>query len=84
MQATRSSRVMACIKSQVGEDHGGAQARRFQISHHRRLQQTGHIRVYETCWNCQFFRKDTHSDEPRGCHHCTFVDAPLAEPNPIL
>ncbi len=45
-----------------------------------RLQQSGYVRVYEMCWGCQFFRRDAHPDDPRGPHHCAFVDAPLAEP----
>lgn len=45
-----------------------------------RLQQGGYVRVYEMCWGCQFFRRDAHPDDPRGPHHCAFVDAPLAEP----
>jgi len=45
-----------------------------------RLQQSGYVRVYEMCWGCQFFRRDVHPDDPRGPHHCAFVDAPLAEP----
>lgn len=47
----------------------------------RRLQDAGHIKVYEMCWNCQFFRRDAHPEDPRGPHHCAFVDAPLPEPN---
>lgn len=50
----------------------------------RRLQQAGYIRVYEMCWNCQFFQKDAHPNDPRAPHHCTFVDAPLPEPNTYL
>lgn len=46
-----------------------------------RLQQAGHVQIYEMCWGCQFFRRDAHPDDPRGPHHCAFVDAPLAEPN---
>ncbi|MCS6841036.1 MAG: MarR family winged helix-turn-helix transcriptional regulator [Roseiflexus sp.] len=45
-----------------------------------RLQQSGYVRVYEMCWGCQFFRRNAHPDDPRGPHHCAFVDAPLAEP----
>ncbi|MGB9753674.1 MAG: MarR family transcriptional regulator [Roseiflexus castenholzii] len=44
-----------------------------------RLQQRGYVRVYEMCWGCQFFRRNAHPDDPRGPHHCAFVDAPLAE-----
>jgi len=47
----------------------------------RRLQAAGYVHVYEMCWNCQFFRRNAHPDDPRGPHHCAFVDAPLAEPN---
>ncbi len=50
----------------------------------RRLQAAGHVRVYEMCWGCQFFRQDAHPDDPRGPHHCAFVDAPLPEPNTYL
>lgn len=45
----------------------------------RQLQQGGYIKVYEMCWGCQFFQRDAHPDDPRGPHHCAFVDAPLAE-----
>lgn len=47
----------------------------------RRLQNASYVRVYEMCWNCQFFQKDAHPNDPRGPHHCTFVDAPLPEPH---
>lgn len=47
----------------------------------RRLQNAGYVKVYEMCWNCQFFQKDAHPDDPRGPHHCMFIDAPLPEPN---
>lgn len=50
----------------------------------RRLQRAGHVQVYEMCWNCQFFRKDAHPDDPSGPHHCAFMDAPLPEPNTYL
>lgn len=50
----------------------------------RRLQAAGHVKVYEMCWGCQFFRRDAHPDDPRGPHHCAFVDAPLPEPNTYL
>lgn len=49
-----------------------------------RLQQAGHVKVYEMCWGCRFFRRDAHPDDPRGPHHCAFVDAPLPEPNTYL
>ncbi len=49
-----------------------------------RLQSAGYVRVYEMCWGCQFFRRDAHPDDPRGPHHCAFVDAPLPEPNTYL
>lgn len=47
----------------------------------QRLQSAGHVQVYEMCWNCHFFRKNAHPDDPSGPHHCTFIDAPLPEPN---
>jgi len=50
----------------------------------RRLQQAGHVQVYEMCWGCQFFRRDAHPDDPRGPHHCAFVDAPLPEAQTYL
>lgn len=45
----------------------------------RRLQAAGHVKVYEMCWGCQFFRRDAHPLDPRGPHHCAFIDAPLPE-----
>lgn len=45
----------------------------------RRLQRAGYVRVYEMCWGCQFFRRNAHPDDPRGPHHCAFMDAPLPE-----
>ncbi len=50
----------------------------------RHLQSAGYVRVYEMCWGCQFFQKDAHPDDPRGPHHCAFMDAPLPEPNTYL
>lgn len=50
----------------------------------RRLQEGGYVHVYEMCWGCQFFRHNAHPADPRGPHHCAFVDAPLAEPNTYL
>lgn len=50
----------------------------------RRLQRAGYVNVYEMCWGCQFFEKDAHPNDPREPHHCTFVDAPLSEPNTYL
>lgn len=50
----------------------------------RRLHEAGHVKVYEMCWGCQFFRRDAHPDDPRGPHHCAFVDAPLPEPDTYL
>ena len=50
----------------------------------RRLQRAGYVNVYEMCWGCQFFEKDAHPNDPRKPHHCTFVDAPLSEPNTYL
>lgn len=47
----------------------------------RHLQNAGYVKVYEMCWGCQFFRKNAHPDDPRGPHHCTFIDAPLTENN---
>ncbi len=47
----------------------------------RVLQDRGHIKVYEMCWNCQFFRYNAHPTDARGPHHCAFVDAPLSEPH---
>lgn len=45
----------------------------------RKLQSAGHVSIYEMCWGCQFFRYQAHPDDPRGPHHCAFVDAPLPE-----
>ena len=50
----------------------------------RRLQTAGYVRVYEMCWGCQFFRRHAHLNDPRGPHHCAFMDAPLPEPNTYL
>lgn len=50
----------------------------------RRLQRAGYIKVYEMCWHCQFFRRDAHPTDPRGPHHCAFMDAPLPEPDTYL
>lgn len=50
----------------------------------RRLQEAGHVSVYEMCWHCQFFRRNAHPDDPRGPHHCAFVDAPLPEADTYL
>lgn len=50
----------------------------------RRLQEAGHVKVYEMCWGCQFFQRNAHPGDPRGPHHCAFVDAPLLEPNTYL
>ncbi len=50
----------------------------------RHLQQAGYVSVYEMCWGCQFFRKDAHPEDPRGPHHCAFMDAPLPESNTYL
>lgn len=50
----------------------------------RHLQQAGYVRVYEMCWGCQFFQKDAHPSDPRGPHHCAYMDAPLPEPNTYL
>jgi len=50
----------------------------------RHLQRAGYVRVYEMCWGCQFFRRDVHPDDPRGPHHCAFMDAPLPEPDTYL
>jgi hypothetical protein len=45
----------------------------------RHLQERGYVKVYEMCWGCQFFRRNAHPDDPRGPHHCAYVDAPLPE-----
>lgn len=50
----------------------------------RRLQNAGYVRVYEMCWGCQFFQRDAHPEDPSGPHHCTFMDAPLSEPDAYL
>ncbi len=50
----------------------------------RRLQEAGHVKVYEMCWGCQFFRRDAHPHDARGPHHCAFVDAPLPEEKTYL
>lgn len=50
----------------------------------RHLQRAGYVKVYEMCWNCQFFQKDAHPDDPGGPHHCAFMDAPLPEPTTYL
>ncbi len=50
----------------------------------RRLQSAGYVRVYEMCWGCQFFQENAHPDDPRGPHHCAFMDAPLPEPDTYL
>ncbi len=50
----------------------------------RALQRAGYIKVYEMCWGCQFFRKNAHPEDPCGPHHCTYMDAPLPEPNTYL
>ena len=47
----------------------------------RHLHSRGYINIYDMCWSCQFFRKNAHPDDPRGPHHCSFMDAPLAEPD---
>jgi DNA-binding MarR family transcriptional regulator len=45
----------------------------------RALAERGHVRVYEMCWNCGFFRPHAHPDLPETPHHCAFMDAPLPE-----
>ncbi|PWH14685.1 MAG: MarR family transcriptional regulator [Ardenticatenia bacterium] len=50
----------------------------------RYLQVRGYVKVYEMCWGCQFFRRNAHPDDPRGPHHCAYVDAPLPEQNTYL
>lgn len=50
----------------------------------RRLQRSGHVKVYEMCWGCQFFQQNAHPNDPRGPHHCAFVDAPLPEAQTYL
>ncbi|MGB9688790.1 MarR family winged helix-turn-helix transcriptional regulator [Thermogutta sp.] len=47
----------------------------------RHLQRRGFINIYDICWGCQFFQKNAHPDDPRGPHHCAFMDSPLAEPD---
>ncbi len=49
-----------------------------------RLQAAGHVKVYEMCWGCRFFRRNAHPADPRGPHHCAFVDAPLREEEAVL
>ncbi len=49
-----------------------------------RLQAAGHVSVYEMCWGCRFFQRDAHPKDPRGPHHCAFVDAPLPEEETVL
>lgn len=50
----------------------------------RQLQSAGYVQVYEMCWNCQFFQRYAHPDDPRGPHHCAFMNAPLPEPDTHL
>jgi len=50
----------------------------------RHLQERGYVKVYEMCWGCQFFRRNAHPDDPRGPHHCAYVDAPLPEQHTYL
>ncbi|MER3400741.1 MAG: MarR family transcriptional regulator [Thermoflexus sp.] len=45
----------------------------------RRLAAAGHVAIYEMCWGCAFFRPHAHPDDPRGPHHCAFMNAPLPE-----
>ncbi len=52
--------------------------RAVQLIVHR-LQQAGYVKVHDMCWNCQFFRKNAHPDNPNAPHHCAFMDAPLPE-----
>jgi DNA-binding MarR family transcriptional regulator len=47
----------------------------------RHLQASGHVQVYEMCWDCQFFRLNQHPEQTGSPHHCAFVDAPLPEAN---
>lgn len=49
-----------------------------------RLNEAGYIHPYDMCWHCQFFQQNAHPDNPRGPHHCAFVDAPLTEPDTYL
>ncbi len=78
--------VLDLLEGAVNALPEGEQAalRRAAQSIVRRLQQAGYVRVYEMCWGCQFFRKDAHPDDPRGPHHCAFMDAPLPEANTYL
>ncbi len=48
------------------------------------LQKKGYIQVYEMCWNCAFFQRNAHPEDPQKPHHCTFVNAPLPEAETIL
>ncbi|MGQ9503056.1 MAG: MarR family winged helix-turn-helix transcriptional regulator [Anaerolineae bacterium] len=50
----------------------------------RYLQGRGYVKVYEMCWGCQFFRHNAHPDDPRGPHHCAYIDAPLLEQHTYL
>jgi hypothetical protein len=49
-----------------------------------RLQAAGHVKAYEMCWGCRFFRRDAHPADTRGPHHCAFVDAPLREEETVF
>lgn len=53
-----------------------------QIIH--RLNQAGYIHLHDMCWHCQFFRQNAHPEDPRGPHHCAFINAPLAEQDTYL
>ncbi len=48
------------------------------------LQKKGYVQVYEMCWNCAFFRRNAHPEDPQRPHHCTFVNTPLPEAETIL
>ncbi len=74
--------VMAAVASlSAGEQQALRHATQAIV---QRLQQAGHVPVYEMCWGCQFFRRDAHPNDPAGPHHCAYMDAPLPEPDTYL
>lgn len=82
VQAIRLENVLDEIEAVINDLPGAEQAALLRATQAivARLQQSGYVRVYEMCWGCQFFRRNAHPEDPRGPHHCAFVDAPLAEP----
>ncbi len=80
-QADRLEDLLDEIESAIDSlpDKDQAALRRATQAIVYRLQQAGYVKVYEMCWNCQFFRKNAHPDDPAGRHHCAFMDAPLPE-----